>query len=232
MRAAGADACRAGWICVTRDADGVLASACHATAEALLAQRPRPDALAIDVPIGLPGRGPRACDREARRRLGPRAASVFPAPLRRVVEAAASWEEACCIRTRLEGKRMSKQAWGIVAKVREVDAALRRRPARARWLHEVHPELCFAVWRGAPMRDPKKSRAGRRERLALVSGHFGAAAFATLRRDCPRRDVADDDLLDALAALWTAERILRGEAARLPERPPRDRLGLPMQIVY
>ena len=45
-------------------------------------------------------------------------------------------------------------------------------------------------------------------------------------------DVADDDVLDAIACLWTALRIAEGIAETLPENPPKDPEGLPMQIVY
>jgi predicted RNase H-like nuclease len=228
--AAGADGCSGGWICVTCDGSGAVESSCFETAEALLAQQPRPDALAIDVPIGLPGRGARECDRAARAALGRRRSSVFPAPPRPVL-AAASWEEACRIREGIEGKRMSKQAWGIVAKIRAVDEALRREPARAQWVREVHPELCFARWRGAPLAHPKKRAPGRAERLALVAAHFGADAFAAARLRHPRREAADDDLLDAFAALWSAERMLRGDAVSLPPSPPLDAFGLRMEIV-
>ncbi len=38
--------------------------------------------------------------------------------------------------------------------------------------------------------------------------------------------VADDDIVDAFAALWTAERILRGDACTLPAAPPRERSAL------
>jgi predicted RNase H-like nuclease len=44
--------------------------------------------------------------------------------------------------------------------------------------------------------------------------------------------VAHDDILDGLVALWTAERIVRGEARTLPEDPPVDRYGLRMEMVY
>jgi hypothetical protein len=39
------------------------------------------------------------------------------------------------------------------------------------------------------------------------------------------------NLLDAMAACWTAERVLRGVAVRLPARPPRDSRGLRMESV-
>jgi predicted RNase H-like nuclease len=230
MRAAGVDGCRGGWLCVTRASGGDVASACHPTAEALFAQRPRPHVLAIDVPIGLLERGARECDVAARLQLGRRRNSVFT-PLPRAALRARSWQEACAIRERIEGKRMSKQAWGIAAKIGEVDEALRRDPARARWVREVHPELCFARWSGAPLAHAKKKAAGRAERLALVTAHFGSEAFSAARLRHPRREAADDDLLDAFAALWSAERILRGEAISLPPSPPLDAFGLRMEIV-
>jgi predicted RNase H-like nuclease len=229
-RAAGVDGCKAGWILVAREASGVITSACFETAEELLRQEPRPDVLAIDIPIGLPDRGSRQCDREARAALGARRSSVFPAPLRAML-GAASWQEACEIRNGLEGRRISQQAWAIVPKIREIDAALRRERERGAWVREVHPELCFRTWHGAPMAHAKRRRRGHLERLALVSEYFGVAAFSEVRVRYAKGDVADDDILDAFAALWTAERILRGEALQLPSVPSRDRENLRMEIV-
>jgi predicted RNase H-like nuclease len=227
---AGVDGCPGGWLALVRRADGTLASHCHADAGALFAVHAGSAVLAIDIPIGLPERGARACDREARARLGARRSSVFPASLRAVL-VAANWEEACRIRARIEGLRMSRQAFGIVAKVREVDAALQHRPAQAARVHEVHPELSFAAWNGSPLAHPKKCAGGRGERMGLVSRHFGPDAFALVRGGHPRRAVADDDILHAFAALWSAERIARGQAQWLPALPPRDARGLRMQIV-
>jgi predicted RNase H-like nuclease len=189
--------------------------------------------IAIDIPIGLTDSGTRDCDREARRFLGPpRASSVFPAPIREVL-VARSWEEACAIRSRVEGKRMSKQAWGIVSKVREVDEELRARAPLRKRVREVHPEVSFKAWNGAAMRCKKSSFEGRAERCRLVDQFFGPEAYAQVRSRFPKRtDVGDDDILDAFAALWSAERILRRVSRSLPEHPPTDRCGLPMEIVY
>ena len=52
------------------------------------------------------------------------------------------------------------------------------------------------------------------------------------RADYLKKDVADDDILDAFAALWTATRIFEGRARSLPERPPIDAAGLLMRILY
>lgn len=232
-RIAGADGCSAGWIWLTLDlATGELDHQCVGSARELLALTPQADILAIDVPIGLPDAGPRECDLAARRLLGRgRAASVFTAPIRAVLEAQ-SWEEACRIREQVEGKRMSRQAWNIVPRIREVDALLRARRTPTLHVREVHPEVSFAVWQGAPLVASKKSPAGLRLRRALVDGYFGRAAYAEVRADYPVSRVASDDILDAFAALWTAERIARGLARSLPAMPPEDRAGLPMAIVY
>ncbi|VAX19142.1 hypothetical protein MNBD_NITROSPINAE04-340 [hydrothermal vent metagenome] len=42
--------------------------------------------------------------------------------------------------------------------------------------------------------------------------------------------VAKDDILDAYAALWSAERIYLKKAIRIPEKPPKDEKGLCMEI--
>ena len=233
MLAAGVDGCRAGWICVTRELGSQeMASACFESARALFSQRPAPDAIAIDIPIGLTDSGPRACDQEARRFLGrPRASSVFPAPIRAVL-AARSWEKACAIRNRVEGKRMSKQAWGIVGKVAEVDEELRTRPRLRRRVREVHPEVSFQAWNGAAMEFNKRLGRGREERRRLVDRYFGPVAYDVVRDQFLVKDVAHDDILDAFAALWSGERILRGVNRTLPEGPPIDRCDLRMEIVY
>ena len=41
---------------------------------------------------------------------------------------------------------------------------------------------------------------------------------------------AHDDLLDAFATLWTAQRLLTGDAMIIPAHPPRDARGLRMEI--
>ncbi len=46
------------------------------------------------------------------------------------------------------------------------------------------------------------------------------------------RPAAPDDLLDAVAAAWTARRVVEGIAERLPAEPAMDRRGLRMEIVF
>ncbi len=233
---AAADGCRGGWIGLCRSGSGeVQAQLCSSAAELVVAMRQRPDpaqVLLIDMPIGLPEQGQRRCDREARQRLGVRRNSIFPAPIRPVL-AASSWSEACTIREGIEGKRLSQQSWNITAKVREVDQLLAEQPQLRGWLREVHPELSFSVLAGAPLDAPKRTAAGKAQRQQLVAAVFGAEAFAAVRQQWRRSLVADDDILDAFAALWSAERLLAGTATVLPEPSARecDGLGLAMEIV-
>lgn len=231
MLLAGADGCKAGWVCITKR-DGRIDSVICPTAKSLASQRPSPDVLAVDIPIGLTDVGARICDWLARRMLGARGCCVFTAPIRPLL-AATSYQEASAIRFEVEGKRLSKQAWEIVAKIREIDDLLRRAPELQGRILEVHPEICFMHWNGSvAIAHRKRSLAGRELRTKLVAEHFGSSAFETVRRRYPRSQVADDDINDAFAALWSAEHIAAGIARRIPEDPPRDRYGLRMQMVW
>lgn len=228
---AGSDGCRYGWLVVTLDTDGrTIQGRTFDSTAALFGELPRLEILAIDIPIGLSEGPPRVCDREARRLLGPRASSVFPAPVRRAL-AATTYREACALSNAVCGKRLSRQAYGILPRIRDVDAQVRGLPPTQTRVREVHPEVCFYFWAGGrPMPFSKKEPRGFRDRLTLVEGAY-PGAFASLRARFRRTDVADDDILDALATLWTAERLRRGRAVTIPELPPTDRYGLRMEMV-
>ena len=46
------------------------------------------------------------------------------------------------------------------------------------------------------------------------------------------KQVAPDDILDALAAAWTAGQVVVGKAKTLPQNPKVDGKGLKMEILY
>jgi predicted RNase H-like nuclease len=231
---AGADGCKRGWFRASRETrTGELRFDVFREASELLRAAPSPRVLGLDIPIGLPERGPRACDEASRQLLAPRRhSSVFPAPIRPALTAGTR-EEASRITFERDGRKVSTQAWGIYPKIRAVDALLEQSgEARAR-IREVHPEVCFWAWnREEPMRAAKRTRAGIRQRLALAEKWLGGGLLARARGSCARNDVGDDDILDAVAALWTATRIAEGRARTLPERPAEDARGLRMEIVY
>jgi len=231
---AGVDGCKTGWFCALRDTEtGKLCFQLVANAAGLVQLRHEAAIVAIDIPIGLPERGSRACDVAARQRLGrPRGSSVFPAPIRPAL-AARTREEASKITELADGRRVGAQAFAIVAKIREVDELLAERPVARLRLREVHPEVSFAAWNGdSPLVPSKRSAPGRNARLALVEAWLGKGVLAAARGARSPAALGDDDILDAIAALWTATRIAAGSAGTLPAEPPRDARGLPMEIVY
>jgi predicted RNase H-like nuclease len=225
----GVDGCPEGWIAADFDLrTGRVTPEVFPDAASLF----RDPALvtAIDIPIGLPGGLPRTVDGAARRLLGPRASSVFPAPARVTLDAL-SYEDACAASHAVCGKRLSRQSYAILPKIKDVDTVLRQQPQLAEHVFEVHPEVCFYFWAGRqPMRHPKRTGFGFAERLDLVRTVFGDAAEA-IRAEVSPDQAGDDDILDALAALWSARRIHSGVAIRLPELEERDELGLPMQML-
>lgn len=208
----GVDGCPAGWVCFRVDLESrrTAVRVVNRISE-VAGVSPRPRLVAIDIPIGLPSEGPRACDLVARRLLGkPRSNSVFPSPIRGVL-AAGTYREACALSIQAQGKSMSKQAFEIISKIREVDEIIT--PDRQRWIFEVHPELSFWALNGRrPLEHGKLKRAGRDERLKLLLSHY--PDIESHLGELKRTEVGQDDLLDAAAAAWTAERVAKGDVPR------------------
>lgn len=176
------------------------------------------DVVAIDMPIGLPDTGRRACDLAAKRQLGAAHPRVFLTPPRDVLASPDHRTASARHRELADGAGLSIQTWHIVHRMREVDDA-----ADDPRLVEVHPELSFAALAGGVL-DRKKTAGGRAQRLAA------------LRRWLPGLDPASvpsgDDAPDALVAAWSGRRWLDGAARVLPEgQAPRDGRGRPMRIV-
>jgi predicted RNase H-like nuclease len=123
---------------------------------------------------------------------------------------------------------MTLQGFGILPKIREVDEIMT--PDLQRRIVEVHPELCFyEMNRRRPVVEPKKTAEGRRLRIRLLEGVLGRGLFSVL--ESGPGGVGPDDVLDAMAVSWTAERVLRGREIRIPKERPRDSRGLLMEIV-
>jgi predicted RNase H-like nuclease len=229
--AVGVDGCPGGWLAVSADSNDVVHARVFASIVELVEVFASAAAIGIDIPMGLLEEGSRSCEREARQFLGmPRRTSVFPAPLRATLEAS-TYQDACEIRFRIEGKKMSRQAFGILKKVREVNAALATNRTLVKQLAEVHPEVSFALMNGGcAMRHGKKSTAGKGERRTLIESLW-PGAIDRVRPGLRGQDCALDDLHDAFAALWSARRWASGEARIFGAVGERDSVGLPMRIV-
>ena len=232
----GVDGCRAGWFFVAIGPDDKIRFGVMKRISDLADIRKKRTLFLVDIPIGLPSsRQPvRSCDVEARRLLRPlRHSSVFSPPCREALSAG-SYTEACRINRKIVGRMMSRQAYFIGGKIREVDDLLRRKPGLRRVVREIHPEICFqSMAGGVPMPHNKRSAAGFAERLALLQTHrsdAGALVNSALVR-FRRKDVGRDDILDALAAAVTGH-AAKGRLHSLPETPEFDEAGLPMEIVW
>jgi predicted RNase H-like nuclease len=136
------------------------------------------------------------------------------------------------ITRKLTGRGVSKQAFAILRKVREVNELVRADSRAARCLIEVHPEVSFAAWRGEAMKFNKKSAEGRAERSELILRHFGPDALGQVLESLKGVRVPHDDIADAFAGLWSAERYFNGRAHSFPPEPVYDSDNIPMMIWY
>ena len=208
---AGVDGCRGGWVVAALAAGSweptievisrldQLVNAVHAGVLALVG---------LDMIVGLPESGSRSCDVAVRAQLGPRRSSVFPAPLRAVL-GAADYPAALAASRAVAGRGLPKQAWYLVPKIIEAQAAARLIGQDR--LVEIHPELAFASLTGAPMAEPKRSVAGSRARTAALAEVFASAPSLVAT---PPRGAKADDVVDALVLAWASRRVLAGTALR------------------
>lgn len=235
----GVDGCRKGWFYFALVSGQKPSWGVVETIAELVAVTNNLDRIFIDIPIGLPNdeRG-RLCDRQARRELtGLRASSVFPAPARSVLTAK-NYEEANCQNRKAAGKGLTRQTYAILPKIGEVDCLLRCNKKARRTVREVHPEICFWAFAGrSPMRHNKKTGCGFDQRLDLLEcfkpyvGTSFRKRFDEIRPQYRCSDLADDDILDAMAAAITAS-VDPWALKTLPDCPNRDSCDLPMEIVY
>jgi predicted RNase H-like nuclease len=223
----GLDGCPGGWVLATvplddRATEGFAVTVLTSLAP-LVAALTSGEMLcaAIDIPIGLAPREPRACDLAARRLLGPRRSSVFPAPSRGVL-GATSYEDACARSRRACGKGISRQLYNILDKISTVDAV--QSPRLQRQLFEMSPELSFAELSGRPMPANKRTAAGRTAREEALLSAFGDQVGWEAPAGAKR-----DDVLDALVGAWTARRRVAGRHRQLGGET--DERGLRMEIV-
>lgn len=152
---------------------------------------------------------------------------MFPT-LSRAALGAESWAEANELNRQAVGKGLPRQSWGLVPKIREVDELLAARPEVRGRLRESHPELAFTWLSGGdPMERPKRDREGLNDRLDLLEQIWPNIGSAAQTFAGNHSGVGLDDVADALALLALAQT----GATPLPEGPPTDEVGRPMEIL-
>lgn len=234
-RHVGVDGCKAGWFAVTRT-NTKLVGQVFLGINDVASMYGDAERIFIDIPIGLPWADApiRPCDRMARQVLGkPRNSSVFPVPCREALSAKGV-EEARKINQMCIGRSVGEQTWGISKKIKQVDDFLLSNESNTRLIREVHPEVCFWALAGRKsMKHRKTTRQGKEERLRVLQqfepsiSTFVKGALSTTSR----KDVQEDDVLDAAVAFLTAE-ASRGDLMTLAGKPSRDLMGLPIEMYY
>ena len=248
----GVDGCPSGWLSIGLDDDGDSEVNAFEEFSALLDYHKEGRPILVDMPIGLiaNGLGERACEPKAREVLVARRSSVFDTPTRALVHMAAGGMDFASVNRLSKSDRcegVSLQAYNILAKVAEVDKVMANNCLPSQMsVREVHPEVCFwALNDKAPMCYGKKSKSASernkaaKERLHVMEQHDPEITSQTydlaLRLRIGRsRDFGIDDIIDALVAALTAKLSYQKgyELKTLPESPPLDSKGLPMEMVY
>lgn len=193
MIVVGADATPAGWVSAALGPDGLEVRIVGHDPGLIAAAWPDAAVLGIDIPIGLPDAGRRRADEAARLFVGARRNSVWATPTRAVLEA--EWSP---------GLGVSIQAHGMRTRIFGVERSGDPR------FKEVHPEVTFAFLNDRRPLEPKRTWAGMRQRLALLT---------RVGLEPPPAPAPADDVFDAVAVAWSAARIARGEAKTLPADP-------------
>lgn len=223
----GIDGCKRGWFSVWQNPDDTIQSSIFSTLNHLkdFFNDEAHLIIGIDMPVVLSDFIPREADQLARKLLSKKASSVFTAPTPEMLEQP-NYERASYVSKRLFGKSMSLQSWYLFPKIKDVQTIIHDAHIN---LYEIHPELSFrAMNHEEVILESKKSKEGFEIRNNLLRRHFESFDFESIRNLYPRKDVMDNDILDAMAVLWSTKRIQANEASFLPKIPEKPN----MQIVY
>jgi predicted RNase H-like nuclease len=231
----GADGCRAGWFLIALTKNGQWQTEVFPNITELWEKYRKSSLILLDIPIGLTEKGAeeRRCDKDARQLLGPpRASSVFRTPCRRAIHAV-THDEAKAINKQLTGKSLPVQTLGITPKILELDSLFLCDASARACIKEIHPEICFWALAGRPMQHNKKKAGGFAERIKVLQSYHSVTEEIVQHslQNYRRREVAKDDILDALAAAITALAGLNALVS-VPDPPEFDNRGLPMQMLY
>ena len=180
----------------------------------------------IDMPKGLLSDKARKIEGLARQLLKGQASTVFNVP---VVDAvfAGDYQDASAINYRMTGKKLSKQAWYLCQKIRELDELLAEEFSLSDEIFESHPELVFRLMAGVQL--PKKKLAeGLSARLALLeqAGMPATQLVNNLIDQYPRSVCFADDAVDALVLLL----LTHCPSEDLDQEAEIDRRGIPINL--
>jgi len=223
----GIDGCKSGWFTVWQNHDETIETAIFQSLNNLKDFFTEPNQLiiGIDMPVILSEVMPREADQLARKLLSKKASSIFTAPTPEMLYQP-SYEKASLISKKLIGKSMSLQSWYLFPKIKDVQTILHYENIK---IFEIHPELSFRAMNNEKViLESKKTAEGFEIRKSLLDKHFFSFNFDAIRNKYQKKDVMNNDILDALVVLWSTKRIVNNQASYLPKLPEKPN----MQIVY
>lgn len=220
---AGIDRWRKGWIIAISDNSGLRLVTAPTTTEAFAATE-LCAVVTVDMPIALPAHGTRSAELDLRAALGAAGRSVFISPTRAAIEAP-NQNAATELNRANGGPGISAQAWGLAGSIRELRSTLPAWKHKDRWF-ETHPESAFATMNDGDPLASKKTARGVGQRLALL--REVVPSIDRLLVLAPEK-VPVDDVLDAIAACWSAARVDAG-VERVVGEPGLDDQGFEQSI--
>lgn len=197
----GVDACPGGWLATILSDNDDPRIVCYDAFDELWQEHRNSSRILVDIPIGLPEEGIRACDQKARTLLGCRGSSVFDTICRPLLDIE-DYERANAKYRELTGKGLSQQAWYLREKIQQVDAVVQQDGRAKAVLRESHPELCFyAINDRNPVAYGKKSERGREKRMDLLESKLDdpKRLYEKTMERFLRKHVGRDDIIDAIA---------------------------------
>jgi len=225
---AGVEPVGGGWLVAPGNLQGITLAPQPAyvlpTLAEVLDYRPAFAVVALHAPVGTQEKPqePRSCDESARELLGRRRAAAVRAPSRVLLDAP-SFEAAQHIDPSVDIVR-----WRSLAKAAESIREVQSWRQRSVW--EVNPELAFRQMNdGADLVYGRRTMLGRKERVELLTRKLPGAERVLGERP---RGVREDKLVDALADLWTARRVMAHAISRSADPPVWDEDGVRMDIVF
>jgi len=214
----GIDGCKAGWIVAEEVNKNELKIRLFSSLSQLEILAKNEVTVGIDIPLQIHDRGFRRADSEARALLKSRASSIFSAPAKKTL-LAKTYTDACEVNFSVCGKKISKQSWFLFKKIKEARLLFCKKENNLK-LYEVHPELSFMAMNNMKVLEyGKKTVEGFDLRYRLLKQFFPLFDFREIRAKFKKKDVADDDILDAVAVLWSTQKIIDKIASYVPKDP-------------
>lgn len=229
----GIDGCKGKWLAVAISHSGYEVNLFDDIRE-VCAHYENVDSILIDMPIGLAENiKDTRPDAELRRCLKGKASSVFNVPCRQAVYQT-GYEASSNVNHEIMGKKLPKQSFAIIPKIREIDHFLQTNPVWKNRLLESHPEYCFSLLNaGLPVLENKQTADGMTKRLAILSKYYFQSheLLGAFKAKYPALSSKTDDLLDALSLAIMGAIGLKNGFHSIPSIPSEDAKAIKMQIV-